>query len=141
MPTSSFEWLYTNMKQWLFFNSTFLVFHFYNSKFALLTHRLVIITFKHTSFDQKLLLNMFVSRNCCDLIAWFDGSAEACSEIELQDQFFDEKNNDFHYLSLRKRQKDWRIGLHVERVLSTSWVLVKVVTTLTFNFCSQSLYP
>ena len=63
---------------------------------------------------------MFVSSNQCDLIAWFDDSAEACSEIELQDLFLEEKNKDFHSLSLRKRQKDWRIGLHVERVLSTS---------------------
>ena len=61
---------------------------------------------------------MFVSRNRCDLIAWFDDSAEACSEIELQDLFLEEKNKGSP--SLRKRQKDWRIGLHVERVLSTS---------------------
>ena len=138
VPTSSFEWLHTNMKPWLYFNSIFLVFPFYNTIFALLTHRLVIIIFKHTSLDQKLLLNMFVSRNRCDLIAWFDDSAEACSEIELQDLFLEEKNKGS--LSLRKRQKDWRIGLHVERVLSTSWVLVKVVSREN-NFCSQSLYP
>ena len=105
VPTSSFEWLRTNMKHRLFFNSTFLVFPFYNSKFALLTHRLVIITFKHTSFDQKLLLNMFVSRNRCDLIAWFDDSAEACSEIELQDLFLEKKKR-FSFLE----KKDKKIG-------------------------------
>ena len=46
---------------------------------------------------------MFVSRNRCDLIAWFDDSAEACSEIELQDLFLEEKNKGS--LSLRKKTK------------------------------------
>ena len=78
---------------------------------------------------------MFVSRNQCDLIAWFDDSAEACSEIELQDLFLEKKKILFPW---EKRQKDWRIGLHVERVLSTSWVLVKVVSR---ENNSQSLYP
>ena len=62
---------------------------------------------------------MFVSRNRCDLIAWFDDSAEACSEIELQDLCLEEKDKDSPSMR-KKRQKDWRIGLHVERVLSTS---------------------
>ena len=48
---------------------------------------------------------MFVSRNQCDLIAWFDDSAEACSEIELQDLFLEKKKR-FSFLE----KKDKKIG-------------------------------
>ena len=47
---------------------------------------------------------MFVSSNQCDLIAWLDDSAEACSEIELQDLFLKKKR--FSFLE----KKDKKIG-------------------------------
>ena len=48
---------------------------------------------------------MFVSRNRCDLIAWFDDSAEACSEIELQDLFLEEKKQRFSFSFSEKKTK------------------------------------
>ena len=50
---------------------------------------------------------MFVSRNQCDLIAWFDDSAEACSEIELQDLFLEKKKDSLPLRKKTKRLENW----------------------------------